>query len=192
MISIRFPDPELERKALGFLVGRFAFKNYADGHTLVPETALSHLAREGISFTVEGPVPDQQDTLAGPTDSLLERMSLARRVVLWAGVVSIGLIAAILLQEKARLLTYRGELLLANALFCALFGIVASSLATWYYVFRVGFREKGAGYAVGHLVLCIVLTPMLLIGTMLVPLMVRCDIERLKRTEGEPFPGWQA
>jgi hypothetical protein len=52
MIEIHFPNPESERKAFGFLAGRFAFKTYAEGHTLVPEAALSHLAREGISFTV--------------------------------------------------------------------------------------------------------------------------------------------
>jgi hypothetical protein len=54
MIEVRFPDPESERQALGFLAGRFPLKTYADGCTLVPAAALSHLASEGISFTVEG------------------------------------------------------------------------------------------------------------------------------------------
>lgn len=60
MIRIRFPNSESERKALGFLAGRFSFKSYADGCTLVPETALSRLAIEGISFTVEGPARYEQ------------------------------------------------------------------------------------------------------------------------------------
>jgi hypothetical protein len=53
-IKLRFPDPESERKALGFLAGRFSFKTFHDGSTLVPETALSHLALAGLRFTVEG------------------------------------------------------------------------------------------------------------------------------------------
>lgn len=55
MIRIRFPDPVVERQALGYLAGRFAFRTWANGETLVPEAALSALAVEGISFVVEGP-----------------------------------------------------------------------------------------------------------------------------------------
>jgi hypothetical protein len=54
MIKVRFPDDESEQRALGFLAGRFSFKTYADGLTLVPEAALSRLAIEGIAFNVEG------------------------------------------------------------------------------------------------------------------------------------------
>ena len=61
MIRIRFPDVESERKALGFLAGRFSFKSCEEGYTLVPESALSRLAVEGISFTVEGPAPYEQN-----------------------------------------------------------------------------------------------------------------------------------
>lgn len=55
MILIRFPDAETERRALGFLAGRFSFKSWDSGETLVPESALAHLAREGIQFQVQGP-----------------------------------------------------------------------------------------------------------------------------------------
>ena len=54
MIKVRFPNSDSERKALGYLAGRFAFKTFAEGYTLVPEMALSSLALAGISFTVEG------------------------------------------------------------------------------------------------------------------------------------------
>lgn len=54
MIKLRFPNSDSERKAIGYLAGRFPFKTFAEGHTLVPESALSSLAMEGISFTVEG------------------------------------------------------------------------------------------------------------------------------------------
>ena len=54
MVKVRFPNSESERKALGFLAGRFSFKTCADGYTLVPEAALARLAGEGVTFTVEG------------------------------------------------------------------------------------------------------------------------------------------
>lgn len=55
MIIIRFKDVESERRAIGYLAGRFPGKSCANGETLVPEAALSHLAKEGIVFTVIGP-----------------------------------------------------------------------------------------------------------------------------------------
>jgi len=55
MIIIRFPDAAAERRALGFLAGRFSFKSWASGETMVPEPALAALAVEGISFSVQGP-----------------------------------------------------------------------------------------------------------------------------------------
>jgi len=55
MILVRFPNSESERRALGFLAGRFSFKTWATREALVPENALAFLATEGISFTVEGP-----------------------------------------------------------------------------------------------------------------------------------------
>ena len=54
MIVIRFPDVEMERKALGKLVGRFTFKTWSNGETMVPQSALSYLASENLSFTVLG------------------------------------------------------------------------------------------------------------------------------------------
>jgi hypothetical protein len=54
MIRIRFPDATAERRALGFLAGRFSFKSWADGETLVPAGALPALALEGVPFSVVG------------------------------------------------------------------------------------------------------------------------------------------
>ncbi len=62
MIRIRFNDATAERRALGYLAGRFFFKSWADGMTLVPEHALASLAREGISFIVDGPATYEQLT----------------------------------------------------------------------------------------------------------------------------------
>ena len=55
MILIRFPNTESKRRALGNLAGRFAFKSWASGEMLVPESALPFLAVQGVTFTVEGP-----------------------------------------------------------------------------------------------------------------------------------------
>jgi len=54
MIIIRFADESTERRALGFLAGRFSFKTFSDGRTLVPPAAVTALALEGIHFIVEG------------------------------------------------------------------------------------------------------------------------------------------
>jgi hypothetical protein len=60
MIIIRFPDSHSERRALGFLAGRFSFKSWSTGETMVPEHALASLAAEGISFFVKGPASYEQ------------------------------------------------------------------------------------------------------------------------------------
>jgi hypothetical protein len=55
MIIIRFPDSPSEQRGLGFLAGRFSFKSWSSGETMVPEAALAALAQEGLKFIVEGP-----------------------------------------------------------------------------------------------------------------------------------------
>ncbi len=64
MILVRFPHAESERRALGFLAGRFPFKTWATGEVLVPESALAFLATEGIPFAVEGPAKYEQNVPA--------------------------------------------------------------------------------------------------------------------------------
>ena len=60
MILIRFPDTWHERRALGYLAGRFPFKSWSTGETLVPEAALAHLATEGVACSVLGPAKYEQ------------------------------------------------------------------------------------------------------------------------------------
>ncbi len=55
MIIIRFPDIESKRRGLGYLAGRFSFKSWANGETMVPQEALAALAMKRIRFQVEGP-----------------------------------------------------------------------------------------------------------------------------------------
>ena len=64
-IRIRFNDSDTETEALGFLAGRFSFRSWETGETLVPETALAALANEGISYIVVGP-PNYALALAAP------------------------------------------------------------------------------------------------------------------------------
>jgi hypothetical protein len=54
MVLIRFNDPDNKRRALEALVGDYSFKTWASGEMLVPEDALTLLAREDIPFTFEG------------------------------------------------------------------------------------------------------------------------------------------
>jgi hypothetical protein len=60
MIRIQFADSGIENKALGFLSGRFSFKSFEDGTTLVPEAALGLLAAQGIPFKVDGKAAYEQ------------------------------------------------------------------------------------------------------------------------------------
>lgn len=54
MIVIRYDDSDSKRRDLGFLAGRFPFKNWASGELAVPEAALANLATVGIGFSIEG------------------------------------------------------------------------------------------------------------------------------------------
>jgi hypothetical protein len=54
MVVITFPDKETQKKALGFLLGRFSGRVLKNGEHIVPEAALAALADKGIPFTVHG------------------------------------------------------------------------------------------------------------------------------------------
>ena len=54
MVVITFPDKETQKKALGFLLGRFSGKVLKNGEHIVPEAALAALADNNIPFTVHG------------------------------------------------------------------------------------------------------------------------------------------
>jgi hypothetical protein len=54
MVVVTFPDPDIQKKALGFLLGRFSGRVLKGGEHIVPEAALAALAERGIPFTVHG------------------------------------------------------------------------------------------------------------------------------------------
>ncbi len=64
MVVITFPDSVTQKKALGFLLGRFSGRVLKTGEHLVPEAALASLAERNLSFTVHGRASYEQQTVA--------------------------------------------------------------------------------------------------------------------------------
>ena len=64
MIMITFPDRATEKRALGFLLGRFSGRVLKSGEHIVPETALEALAEQNIPFTVHGKATYEQQMAA--------------------------------------------------------------------------------------------------------------------------------
>ncbi|MEX2169032.1 MAG: hypothetical protein WD851_06960 [Pirellulales bacterium] len=57
MITVTFPDRDTEKKALGFMLGRFSGRVLRSGEHLVPEAALEALADQNIPCVV---TPDER------------------------------------------------------------------------------------------------------------------------------------
>ena len=64
MVTITFPDRATEKKALGFLLGRFSGRVLKSGEHIVPEAALEALADQSIPFTVMGKTTYEQQLAA--------------------------------------------------------------------------------------------------------------------------------
>ncbi len=64
MVTITFPDRETEKRALGFLLGRFSGRVLSSGEHLVPEAALEALADQNIPFTVRGKTTYEEQVAA--------------------------------------------------------------------------------------------------------------------------------
>ena len=64
MITITFASREIEKRALGHLLGRFSGRVLSTGEHLVPEAALESLADQGIPFTVQGKATYEQQLAA--------------------------------------------------------------------------------------------------------------------------------
>jgi hypothetical protein len=116
-----------------------------------------------------------------PIDLFLARMFCARRAVIGSAAVFVGLLLAYSLGRHVFLMTESACAPFLRALWAVLLIVLCGSALTGYYVFRAGLREMGFGYAAGHLLLCIALTPIILIGIMVIPLLVCYDIETSRR-----------
>jgi len=64
LVTITFPNREIERRALAFLLGRFSGRVLRSGEHLVPEAALEALADQNIPFTVKGKATYEQQLAA--------------------------------------------------------------------------------------------------------------------------------
>ena len=64
MITITFPDRETEKRALGYLLGRFSGRVLRSGEHIVPEAALEALADQNIPFSVRGKATYEQQMAA--------------------------------------------------------------------------------------------------------------------------------
>lgn len=64
MVSISFPNREVEKQALAFLLGRFSGRALQSGEHLVPEAALETLAQQDIPFSVKGKATYEQQVAA--------------------------------------------------------------------------------------------------------------------------------
>lgn len=67
MMTIKFSDPETEKKALGFLLGRFSgrlFRSGKDTLHILPDSALEALKEQNIPFTLVGKATYEQQVAA--------------------------------------------------------------------------------------------------------------------------------
>lgn len=64
MITVTFPDRDTEKRALGYMLGRFSGRVLRSGEHLVPEAALEALADQNIPFTVQGKATYEQQLAA--------------------------------------------------------------------------------------------------------------------------------
>ena len=64
MVTITFEDRDVEKRALGYLLGRFSGRVLRTGEHIVPEAALEALADQNIPFTVLGKASYEQQLAA--------------------------------------------------------------------------------------------------------------------------------
>jgi hypothetical protein len=64
MVTITFPNRETEKRALGFLLGRFSGRLLRTGEHIVPEAALEALADQNIPLAVKGKASYEQQVAA--------------------------------------------------------------------------------------------------------------------------------
>jgi hypothetical protein len=64
MVTITFPNREVEKRALAFLIGRFSGRLLRSGEHIVPEAALEALADQNIPFAVRGKATYEQQMAA--------------------------------------------------------------------------------------------------------------------------------
>jgi hypothetical protein len=123
------------------------------------------------------------------TDLLLSSMFFARRVVLWAGGILVLVLVVAEVDRQHVILAEGGQFLLVILAWIAMVVVALGSLVTFCFVFVAPLREMGLKYAISHLILCILLSIVGLLGIILVPLLVSWEIERVRATGDQAIPG---
>lgn len=73
---------------------------------------------------------------------------------------------------------------LPELIYSTAYGASAFALtAFWYILFRASARNSSTLFGIGHVLASILLTPCLLVGVILVPVLIRGDAERLAGVE---------
>jgi hypothetical protein len=119
---------------------------------------------------------------ASKTDELIRKMFIARGATLIAGAALLGIVILLVLPIPwDRFLGEWSYLVLITLIYGLLIVIFAGSIVTWRYLYPIAFREGGLKYAVGHLLICIALSPIALFGIIFIPLLVYYDIDRWRQ-----------
>jgi len=80
-----------------------------------------------------------------------------------------------------------GQSLLAYFFAFLVLGVL--TLAVWGFLFLAARSGAVLGYAYRHLALCVLLTPVFLIGVFAIPFLVRADLLRLRQSSTGAEPG---
>jgi hypothetical protein len=64
MVTVMFPDRDVEKRSLAFLLGPFSGRVLRCGEHLVPEAAFEALGDQNIPFIVKGKATDEQQVAA--------------------------------------------------------------------------------------------------------------------------------
>jgi hypothetical protein len=120
------------------------------------------------------------------TDALLHKMFVARGVTLAAGAFLLGVGIIGMLPVSWYLMISPLDEMRLQAIAGGTLGIIAiGSIVTCRYMYLVAFREAGSKYALGHLLICMALTPPALLGIIFIPLQVYHDIDRWRQAAEE-------
>lgn len=95
-------------------------------------------------------------------DGSIEQLFRARK---WALLSFVPVLLSLVFAGRIPLAGY--ALAISATVFCI------ASIASWFFIFRVVRPLHGTGYAIGHVVISILLTPALLTRLILIPLLAR-------------------
>jgi hypothetical protein len=114
------------------------------------------------------PPAEPRPVLSYAPPKLRDSPNYIARMRFWHSMTAFSFVALIYSAMALPLLVFVAILVL----------LLISVVLTLVYMTQAAVREGGTGYAVKHLVVAIVLSPILLLGVFLVPLMVQADVAR--------------